>query len=418
MDEMTCTRAQARRFLLQHQGLWPPRALSGPAGVLAFLRRVRCIQFDPLDVVGRNPDLVLQSRVGDFRPEMLSDLLYCDRLLLDGWDKQMSIVCTEDWPFFSRQRAAARTDPRQSAPPILASLPAVRRELQERGPLSSLDLALDESIDWHWAPTRLARAALESMYFWGELVVHHKVRTRKVYDFAQNCLPPKLLAAPEPNPDEAGYHDWYVRRRLGSVGLLADRPGDAWLGIEGLKTPERRAALSRLVAAGQVAAVRLEESGDKYYLRAEDLTELAAAGREAAGTVRHEAAILAPLDNLLWDRRMLAELFGFAYRWEVYKPAAERTYGYYVLPVLAGDRFVARFEPGRDRAARSLIIRNWWWEPGVEPSPTLVGALTECFTKFIEYLGAERMALAADLREREDLAWLPGVDFNRPVRRD
>jgi uncharacterized protein YcaQ len=117
------------------------------------------------------------------------------------------------------------------------------------------------------------------------------------------------------------------------------------------------------------------------------------------------AAILAPLDNLTWDRRYLHELFGFEYRWEVYKPVAERRWGYYVLPVLAGERFVARFEPGRENREDALTIANWWWEPGVTPSAALSAALGACFSRFLRTLGRERLHVDPALAERAGLDW-------------
>ena len=103
---MQITRKQARRFLLGHQGLQPPHQYLGKPGILEYIRRVGCIQYDPLNIVGHNPELVLQSRVAGFRPDMLKELLYEDRLLLDGWDKQMSIYCLADWPYLRRWREA------------------------------------------------------------------------------------------------------------------------------------------------------------------------------------------------------------------------------------------------------------------------------------------------------------------------
>ena len=128
----TLTKQQARRFVLAHQGLWPPHELEGKRGVVNYIRRVGCIQFDPLDIVGHNPELVLQARVADFSPEMLQELLYQDRKLLDGWDKVMSIYRVEDWPYFQRQREAERRslDKRSQ---ITAILPEVRQVIQEQG---------------------------------------------------------------------------------------------------------------------------------------------------------------------------------------------------------------------------------------------------------------------------------------------
>jgi uncharacterized protein YcaQ len=399
MPPLHLSAQQARRFLLAHQCLWPPHSLVGKPGVLAYIRRVRCIQFDPLDIVGRNPDLVLQARVGDYCPAMLRELLYQERQLLDGWDKNMSIYPVEDWPYFRRRREAARQHAGKSHAQVEAIAPQVRRELEERGPLSSLELDFGQTVDWFWAPTRLARAALESMYFWGELVIHHRVHTRKVYDLAHRHIPAELLAAPEPNETPEAFHDWYMLRRLGSIGLLWNRSGSAWLGMSDIKSGQRAAALHRLMAQGLVREARIEGSETPFYLRSADAPLL---DTVAEDTPPH-AAILAPLDNLLWDRELARALFGFDYVWEVYKPVAERRYGYYVLPVLYGDRFVARFAPERDKRNGTLTIKGWWWEPGVSVGREMQAALRDCFRRFLDYLGAEELRLTDDAA---GLEWL------------
>lgn len=386
----TLTQAQARRFILAHQGLWPPRAVAGKAAALDLVRRLGCLQFDPLDVVGNNPALVLQARVADFHPEMLTELLYTDRALLDGWDKNMAIYPVEDWPYFRRGREAARQHPGKSPAAVEAAEAYVRAELEARGPLSSIDIDHDERVDWWWGPTRVARATLESMYNWGELIVHHRVHTRKVYDFARRHLPAALLDAPDPNVTEEAYTDWYVLRRVGSVGLLWNRAGGAWLGAECLKSRARQAAFERLTASGALVSVRVEGFAPPFYARREDWERLA---DSLAAPVAPEAAFIAPLDNLLWDRGLLEALFGLTYRWEVYKPAAEREYGYYVLPVLYGDRFIARCEPRRDKESQrdktrgALHIAQWWWEPDVAPTPEIEAAVQRCVADFARYLG-------------------------------
>ena len=103
---------------------------------------------------------------------------------------------------------------------------------------------------------------------------------------------------------------------------------------------------------------------------------------------------------------MLKELFDFDYRWEVYVPADKRRYGYYVLPVLYGDRFIARFEPGNDKKRGHLTIKNWWWEAGIDPSEGMKADLVGCFRRFLAYLGVERLQVDAQARERAGLEWL------------
>lgn len=382
---LTITKQQARRFLLTYQGICPSLGSVGKSGILDYIKRVGCIQFDPLDVVGRNPELVLQTRIDDFRPAMLDELLYTDRRLVDGIDKVMSIYRIEDWPFFRRFRESIQNSLGSQTGSIAHVLPQVRQEIMERGPLSSKDLDYDHRVNWPWGPTRLARAVLESMYLWGELVVHHKEHTRKIYDFAHHHISEELLNASDPNVTEEQFHDWYILRRIGSVGLLWDLPGAAWLGMPGHRSSIRKEVLSRLAKQGRIAKIAIDEIASPFYTRSEDMPLLDAVS--ACNTSVTRASILAPLDNLLWDRRLVKMLFDFDYTWEVYKPVIERRYGYYVLPVLHGDRFVARFEPVYDKKTRTLTIKNWWWEPDIDRSEQMDEDIQSCLKRFLHYLG-------------------------------
>jgi uncharacterized protein YcaQ len=398
VETLHLTGREARRFLLVHQNLWPPRSLAGKPSLLEYIRRVNCVQFDPIDICGRNHELVLQARVRDFTVPMLYEALYDDRALIDGFDKNMCVYRTEDWPYFRRNRDGARRSLEARSHPVVEAAQSVHREIEERGPLSSADLDLEQSVRWPWGPTRLARAALEGMYFWGELVVHHKVGVRKVYDLTERHIPRELLAAAEPNVSDERYHDWHICRRIGSVGLLANRGAEAWLGIEGTSSARRAESLSRAVADGRLREVRVEGVENPLYMRSEDEIEVETALRQDSQCPR--AAVIAPLDNLLWDRRLAQQLFGLEYTWEVYVPAAKRRYGYYVLPVLYGDRFVARFEPVRDRKTKTLVVKNWWWEDGVDRRDrAMVSALADCLDAFRTFLGCTSSRIEArDLR--------------------
>lgn len=383
MITYSLSKERARQFLLQHQRLVPGMLPGGKTGIYQYVRHVGCIQYDPLSIAGHNHELVLQARIPDFVPAMANELLYTDRMLIDGWDKNMSIYCTEDWPYFSRRReaAAARHNGDEL---LLQTMEQVREALEARGPLSSLDLEGKEKMNWAWAPARVTRAALETMYFRGEVSVHHRVHTRRYYDFTARLLPEHLLSAGEPNPLEEQYYDWYVLRRIGSLGLQWNKSGDGWLGISGLKSKERTAAVERLLRNDSIREVRVEDVKLPLYMRTADAPGLEAllAGDVSDGDGSAEAAkqggfaaVLAPLDNLLWDRELIRQLFGFQYRWEVYKPAAEREYGYYVLPLLYGDRFIARLEPVMNKKTGVLNILRWWWEPGEALTAAMIPAL-------------------------------------------
>lgn len=209
-ETVTIVPSSARRFLLAYQGLAGGPPSSGPdspgspgaadpaAAVMDYLRRVGSIQFDPLNIAGRNPELVLQARVPGFTPEVLYSLLYRQRRLIDGWDKMMCIYPVEDWPRFRPLRQAALHKYRTSrrGQPALEAAHKVRTELEARGPLSSADIDLDHTVDWSWAPTKLSRAALEAMFHTGEVIVHRKEGNRKIYDLARRR--PAALRASHP----------------------------------------------------------------------------------------------------------------------------------------------------------------------------------------------------------------------------
>ena len=286
------TARQARRFLLLHHGLLGPHRFAGKDGALAFVRQAGCIQFDPVNVCGRNAELTLQSRVMGFMRETLDALLYEDRALIDYPDKNLAILPVEDWPYMERYRARARACGAQFEG--LAALEAQTLDyIAAHGPVASDELPIEGSIVWHsaihWSgnwhgESNAARSVLEQLYSTGALVVHHKRGTRKVYDLASRHIAPELLSTPDPLPEEPEHLAWRVKRRIGAVGLLWNRASDAWLGILGMRAPERTAAFETLLARGEILPVRVEGVRDALYIRAEDEPTLALAQSDAQCT--------------------------------------------------------------------------------------------------------------------------------------
>jgi len=411
------SKTHASRFLLAHQRLWPPLDLRGKDGILDYIQHVGCIQYDPINVVGRNPDLVLQSRIAGYQPGLLDELLYQDRTLWDGWDKVASIYLAADRPYFARHRAQMverhgdpSGDPMKFAPQVLQTI-------RERGPLSSIDIKNDTTLEWSWGQnTSLVRASMEVLYAMGQLGIHHRVNTRRYFDLVERLLPPAVLAAPDSNISQEAYQEWHVLRRIGSSGLANPSASEYWLGIQDVKSAERRATLQRLVDSQQAAAVEIEElPGRTFFVRNVDLATLD--GVVTNGQPEPRVSFLGALDNLTWDRDMLRWIFDFDYVWEVYKPVKQRKYGYYVLPVLYGDRFVARFDPSFDKKSRQLTINNWWWESehqadvqlGVQPDESIRGAILERFQEFNAYLGVKEIQLGDQVLEAKEMKWLKAL---------
>ncbi len=379
---------QARRFLLHRQGLLGERRFEGKAGILDFIRQAGSIQFDPIDVCGRNPDLVLQSRVKGYQKQMLEKLLYEERVLTDYFDKELCIFPVEDWPCFERTRQYHRQYVR-SHEEIKDALDAVLLAVEERGPLSSKDLEMHDKVHWYWGPSRLSRAALEHLYFQGDLAIHHKRGTAKHYDLTRRCLPPEILAQPDPHEQLIDHQKWLVMRRIGAVGLLWNRASPAWLGLGDFKAERRKQVFAQLLEENKIVPVQVTGLRDTLYCLSTD--------RELAEFILQDPSLearcelIAPLDNLIWDRALLQALFAFNYSWEIYAPAAKRKYGYYVLPLLCGDRFAARVECVFDKKVRKLQLKNIWFEEGAGQDNTLQASVDACLARFEAFHQADAL---------------------------
>jgi uncharacterized protein YcaQ len=258
------TKQQARQFILIKQGLLGEYRFEGKEGVLTYVRQAGCIQFDPIDVCGKNAELVLQSRIKGFTKQMLTELLYEDRKLVDFFDKNLAIVDVNDWPYLDRLREAYRQSSRgkEEVDRIADEIKAL---IRERGFVCSKDIGFEEKVDWYWGSTKLARAALESLYFRGELIIHHKKGTNKYYALAEDYLPKELLSAPEPYPRELDHLKWRILRRISAIGLLWNKPSDAWLAIGNLRAKERNEAFEELLKEEKILPLDIEGCKEQFY---------------------------------------------------------------------------------------------------------------------------------------------------------
>lgn len=382
MECIHLTNKQARRFMLLKHGLIGNYKFINKQGVLDFVRQAGCIQYDPIDVCGKNAELVLQSRVKAFTKQMLYSLLYEDRALIDYFDKNLAIIETADWQFFWRYREAYKSGGRSHGE-VNTVCEEIKNIIHQKGAVSSADIGFNDKVSWYWSDTKLSRAALETMYFRGDLVIHHKKGTIKYYDLAENCIDAKILNSPNPHLNERDHQKWRVLRRIGAVGLLWNKPSDAWLNIWGLKSAERNEIFRQLLEEEKIIEITVEGIKNTLYTLSADQSLLGTILQEPILKARCE--LIAPLDNMLWDRRLIQALFGFDYKWEIYTPEEQRKYGYYVLPLLYGDRFIGRVEAIRDRHEKTLVVKNIWYEEGVRKTNMMETAIYKCLYKFAAF---------------------------------
>jgi len=371
MPSIDLSRDVARRFLVLRHLLAPPRALPAePESVLRVMDRVGSLQFDPLEIAGRNHDLVLLSRIAGYRREWTDRWLYQDRVLYETYNKMLSIVPTSELPWYrltwDRNHAEHTGGTFDEHAPLVEELLG---RIRDGGPLLPRDVGPRAAIEWYWRPTNQVRAILEALSEAGILGISRRERNLRVYDLVERLFPAELLAQRVPEWEQRR-HRLLSRYRAGGL-LGAGGQSELWYGT-GRNAAERKVLRAELVARGEIVPVAVEGVKGERFVVDSELPILEQAGREVAageppGGVARGVAFLAPLDPLCWDRDLLRKLFDFDYVWEVYVPAAKRRWGYYVLPILFGDRLVGRIEPRIERRAGALRIAGLWWEDGFDP---------------------------------------------------
>jgi uncharacterized protein len=396
--------AEARRFLTLYHFT--------PTDIPGVLERLSTVQYDPLNPVGRNPDLVFQARVPGYQVDDWQQVAYSDRMLYDSWDKQACLVPVSDWP----QRALIREKyrpyhDREILENEVEVVQAVLAEIDARGPLSSLEFEDRAHAEGShaWYGTTLTKRVLRSLWACGQLVTHHRKSGRHYYDRPEHVIPAHYFNA-QPLLDEEAYHRWIMLRRYTAVGLLRKTAEAAiWSACGDSKQRER--AVLQLLETGDLTPVHVGDSaghGDKsnkawlYYMPTTALKLLDVSSLDSLTTFTATAPgvptmrFLGPLDSMLWDRKGIQHIFNFAYTWEVYKPESARTWGYYVLPVFYDDRFVGRIDSRLEKG--TWIITRWWWEPDIVPDAMMLTALRIAAKNFLCYLRA------ADIRVSDEVS--------------
>lgn len=397
-----------RRLLLAHTGLlrWqrgrPPHAegapwreqLHGEVGALEALRRLEAVQVDPVAVVDRNHHLVLRNRVGAYRPEHL-EALYHRRLVFEYEANARCVLPIEDYPLFEPVRERFRAD-RPAWPAALdTAMRDVAESLGAKGPLPARHLESDERVAGYWddAPrTKATSQALEHLWELGEVVVAFRRGDERHFALTRDWLSgsaASTAAAGEARPAEAaGADPWepLLRKYLRAYGV-AD-PADFRFGWRKWSAKERRSAVERLTREGVLVPVELAGVRRRYFVLADLVPLLTGVSR---ARVAPDVYLLPPLDNVVWRRERLVDLFGFEYTWEIYVPPRKRRFGPYSMPVLEGDRFVGRLDARMNRAGGALHVERMTFEPGVEPSARRLQSVREAIESLAADLGAGRV---------------------------
>jgi hypothetical protein len=388
----------ARRFLVARHFLTPARSLAGgPDAVLGVIRKLGSIQFDPIAVAGRNHDLMLHARVAGYEPAWC-DVLYERREIFEATNKALSFVATSEFPWF--RQAMGRKGPRFHNAALTDNAAVAERVLERiraDGPLSSRDFAREAGAtkNWFGMPENAVRSVLEAYTVTGEIGLARREGTVRYYDLLERLLPADVLSVEVPAREQVRHK---LLSRYRAHGLLG--AGGAGGTFARIANPDVRKALQKeLVEKGSLVPVEVEGMRGKRFVVAEEVELL-----NSPPGPPPSVAFIAPFDSFLWDTKLLATLFGFEFVWEGFFKPEKRRWGYYVLPILFGDRLVGRIEPRIDRERGRVEVLGTWWEeftPG--GAHGFAGAMRKALRAYLGFACADRVEWAPHLTSEKRL---------------
>ncbi len=359
------------------------------------------LQLDPLQIIARSQDITLHSRVLDTTPGMWEDAAYEKRQFFDwgGWLATRPMDELSHWRVVMRRERDGASRILDMARDHADAIVEMRAILRERGAVSNRDFKMETRTRTQSYRGR-KDSALALYYLWrtGEVMTHHRERFERVYALTETVAPAHLIR--ESDEDQADR--FLIKKDVSFSGLSRmNRVSDSY--HRGVPFDKVKQILEALLADGDLIEVRVEGWKAVHYALGSDagvLSDLSAGRVPQAWTpledsTTEEVVFLAPLDPVS-ARGRAKGLFGFDYVWEVYKPEHQRKFGYYTLPILWGDRLVARFDSKLDRTTGTFVILGMWLEDqALGADEAFAEALARGFTRFVTFLGASKLHATA-----------------------
>lgn len=379
----------------------PPR--SSPRALLGVIRSIRCVQLDPIAIVARSPHLVLGSRVAGFDPKHLDRLLWRDRSVYEYWAHAASIVLAEDHPIhawymrqYLRDDGSGWDRRRLSWMAANAKLKrSVMTQIRREGPVLARRISGGMTGEsWRssgWTNERNVDRMLGFLWASGAIMVAGREGIQKLWDLTERVLSPD---APRERLSDLEVTRRAVDRSLHGLGVGTAKQIKTHFTRD--RYPELQRVLAEFERAGRIERVTVEHDGAPipgiWFVHRDELPLLE---RIERGRWEPRTTMLSPFDNLIADRARTELLFDLPYRMEIYVPKDKRIYGYYAMPVLDGDRFVALVDPAMDRANGRLLVRGVHAAPGTTATAEVWRSVAGAVGELAGWLGASEIELEA-----------------------
>jgi len=394
MDRPIIQNQAARRLFLDRHLLLRPESGSGTGADLdGVLNGLGFVQVDRVNTLARAHDLILWCRRRRYRPPALETLVARRRTAFEHWTHDASVIPMAFYPMwrlkFERDEARMRKRwPKWQRDGWQAEIDTVLRHVTDHGPASSMDVGNGEAKRssgwWDWHPSK---TALEFLWRSGRLAISHRKGFRKFYDLRERVIPKDCL---ETRLSDAEIVEWAMSAALSRLGFATSGELAAFFDI--LTPDEARAWCAEALVAGRILDVQIELADGS--LRRSYTTQAALDQVPSLSTPSARVRLLSPFDPVLRDRKRAERLFGFTYRIEIFVPEARRTYGYYVFPVLQGDRLIGRIDASR--AGSVLKVRAFWPEADIRMGKARSDGMIAELERIGSLAGTNEVAFADD----------------------
>ena len=371
MEAITLTKSQARKMILEAVGLARKAQFGkGIEAVYQVINHLGFVQLDTNYVVERAHHQVMAARIPNYKTEWLAELGESGRIF-EYFQSDAGYLPMSDFRFSLPVKAAFKTQRKPLAKPEIHLMQQILNRVEREGPLMVTDFDNDrQEISSGWWDWRPAKVALERLYLDGDLMISRTKAFLKIYDLPRNIVPPETDLT-VPTAEE--YAHFVICRTLGALGIASVKEM-AWRG-RNVKGNTIKKQLEQMAQAGEVLTVNVEGLKGPFYMLP---------GQESNAPLSNDVFILSPFDILNVFRYRLKDFFNFDYQIECFVPAAKRQYGYFSLPVLAGETFIARMDAKADRKQKVLIVHNIHFEP-VAIDDVIMEKLIHSLEKFMEF---------------------------------
>jgi uncharacterized protein YcaQ len=374
---------EARRVALEAQQFLSPGAAPRSGKAFAeMVRRLGVVQMDSVNVLVRSHYLPIFSRRGDYKSTLLERAAYDERLLFEYWGHEASLLPIESYPRFRWRMDDARKGVgtwgrlKRYATSHQDLVKGAIDQIRERGPLGASELTDAGKSQGSWWGWSQGKEILEWLFWIGEVTTARRRNFERLYDLPERVLPQSVRNAPVPAREHAQRELMMIGARAMGVATARDLRD-----YFRLPTQEAASRLAELVEEGKLLPVSVEGWKQQGYLHHQ-------AKIPRASKVADVAALLSPFDSLIWERQRTERLFDFHFRLEIYTPMHKRLHGYYVLPLLLGDRIVGRVDLKSDRQSGQLQVKGGSVEPGVAPG-RVIEPLAKQLSALAKWLGLE-----------------------------